>query len=172
MQSSIVVEHVEGAEWALVLVATRGEYGRRSITPMIFANEGCGVFAVCPMTKAWLRAGYIFTYNPPVDMRDALLKNAVNEFVRQVSHRSNILERSRVGIVARAKASPDRFCEPPKGFELSAATEPAFMWLFERSEVAQQTMRVARYLIEKHNLGRLTQAEIETIGERLVKKGR
>jgi hypothetical protein len=172
MQSSVVVEHVEGAEWALVLAASRGEYGRRSITPMIFVNEGCGVFAVCPMTKAWIRAGYIFSYNPSVEMREALLKNAVQEFVRQVSLRSNILERSRVGIVARAKASPDRFCDPPKGFELNAATEPAFMWLFERSEVAQQAMRVARYLIEKHNLGHLTQAEIETIGGRLIRKGR
>ena len=46
MQRSVVVQHQEGADWALVIVATRSEYGRRSIVPMIFANEGCGIFAV------------------------------------------------------------------------------------------------------------------------------
>jgi len=138
---------------------------------MIFANEGCGLFAVCPLVKAWSRAGLIYVYNPPDGMREALLDNAITEFVRHVGMRSNILERSRVGIVARAKASSLRFADAPAGFELSAQTDPAFAWLFERAEPAVQAMRVARYLIEKHNLGRLTQAEIETIGERLIKRG-
>jgi len=138
---------------------------------MIFACEGCGIFAVCPMTKAWQRAGQVFIYSPPADMREQLLDNAIGEWVRQVGMCSNILERSRVGIVARAKASPARFDDAPAGFELSAQTEPAYYWLFSRSEPAVQAMKVARYLIEKWNLGRLTQAETEAINEKLIRRG-
>src|SRR5437899_1527040 len=105
-QRSVIVEHQESTDWALVLTANRNAYGRRDITPMIFANDGCGILAVAPQLKAWVRAGLVFVYSPPAERREELLKNAVNEFVRAVSLRTNILERSRVGIVARAKARP------------------------------------------------------------------
>jgi hypothetical protein len=171
MQNSIVVQHIEGGDWALVIVATRSEYGRRSITPMIFANEGCGIFAVAPQLKAWVRGGLVSLYNPPPERRDELLKNAVAEFVRQVSLRSFICVRSAVGIVARAKARRDDFNESPEGFELRREDEPAFFWLWEKSETAHQAMRVARYLIDKNKIGALTQAERDAIGQRLLTKG-
>ena len=171
MQNCIVVEHQEGGEWALVLTANRSEYGRRSITPMIFANDGCGIFAVCPQLKIWMRAGLISLYNPPPDRREELLENAVIEFVRQVSLRSFIKERSRVGIVARAKARREEFNIAPEGFELSREMEPAYYWLYERSEAAVQAMRVARYLIEKNHIGALTQEEREAQGIRLLTHG-
>jgi hypothetical protein len=136
---------------------------------MIFANDGCGALAVAPQLKSWVRAGLVFVYNPPPDRREEALKNAVNDFVRQVSNRTNVLERSRVGIVARAKARSDNFNSPPPGFALSEATEPALFWLCSRSESAVQAMRVLRYLIQKHNLCALTQTEIEALGERIVK---
>ncbi len=170
-ERSVVVEHQEGADWALVLTANRNTYGRRYIVPMIFANDGCGIFAVCPSLKTWVRSGQLFIYNPPPDRREELLKNAVSEFVRAVSLRTNVLERSRVGIVARAKAKPEQFNNPPQGFAISEATEPALWWLCSRNETAAQAMRVLRYLIEKHKLGELTQAEADALGERLIKKG-
>ena len=166
----VIVEHREGTDWALVLVATRNEYGRREICPMLFCCEGCGILAVAPQLKAWQRAGLVFTYNPPPERREELLGNAVNEFVRSVSLRTNILERSRVGIVARAKARNEQVV-PPQGFILSEATEPAFWWLASRSETAAQALKVLTYLIGKHKLGALTLAEADALGERLIKRG-
>lgn len=168
---SVVVEHVEGADWALVLTANRSEYGRRYIVPMIFCNDGCGIFATAPNLKSWQRAGLVFVYNPPQDRREEMLKNAVAEFVRTMSHRSEIVERSRVGIVARAKASKQDFNNPPEGFALSEASEPALFWLCSRNETAVQAMRVLRYLIGKHKIGALTQAESEEINRKLVLSG-
>jgi hypothetical protein len=138
---------------------------------MIFACDGCGLFAVAPQLKSWIRAGLVFVYAPPADRREEILKNAVAEFVRAVSQRSNILERSAVGIVARAKASKAEFTAAPNGFSISEATEPAFWWLASRSETAAQSMRVLNYLISKHNLGALTQAEADALGEKLIKRG-
>ncbi len=171
MQKSVIVQHVEGADWALVLVATRGDYGRRSIVPMIFCNKDCGIFAVAPMLNQWLRAGLVFQYNPPPDRREEILKNAVNEFVRQVGLRSFICERSSVGMVARAKARSDDFNKPPEGFELHREAEPAFFWLWEKSDAAEQAMRVARYLIQKNSIGALTLSEREALGQRFITQG-
>lgn len=171
MQRSIVVEHQEGADWALVLEAKRSDYGRRAIIPMIFANKDCGIFAVAPQLHLWVKAGLVCIYNPPPDRREELLKNAVIEFVRSIALKSFICDRSRVGIVARAKARRDDFDKPPEGFELNHLTEPAFFWLCSKSENAVQAMRVARYLIDKNKIGELSQGEREAIGERLLLKG-
>jgi len=171
MQQSIVVEHQEGSDFALVIVASRNDYGRREIVPMIFAAEGCGILAAAPMLKMWVKAGLLALYNPPVHKREELLRNAVVEFVRQVALRSFIRERSKVGIVARAKARREEFNNSIEGFEINAAREPAFSWLFERSENVQQALRVARYLISKNRIGELTLAERETHGEKLLAGG-
>jgi len=170
-QKSVVVQYQESGDWALILVATRSDYGRRSIVPMIFANKGCGLFAVAPMLNQWVKAGLVYEYDPPADRRDEILKNAVTEFVRQVSLRSFISERSNVGIVARARAKSNDFDSPPSGFELSRQSEPAFAWLFEKSDAAVQAMRVLRYLIAKNNIGELTQSERESIGMKSLTKG-
>lgn len=170
MQQSVIVQHVENTDWALVLVATRNEYGRRSITPMIFANDGCGIFAVAPNLKQWVRGGLVYVYNPPAERREEILNNAVSEFVRQVSLRSFVAERSKVGIVARAKAKTQAVV-PPEGFELSEATEPALFWLCERSETASQAVKVLSYLITKNHIGALTQREREAIGNKLLTRG-
>jgi hypothetical protein len=137
---------------------------------MLFANDGCGILAVAPSLKSWVKAGLVFVYNPPPERREELLGNAVNEFVRAVSLRTNILERSRVGIVSRAKARNEQVV-PPQGFVLSEAMEPAFHWLASRSETAGQALKVLTYLIGKHKLGDLTQQEREALGDRLIKKG-
>ncbi len=171
LQSSVVVQHVEGSDWALVLVATRSEYGRRSITPMIFCCEGCGIFAAAPNLRQWMRCGFVYVYSPPPDRREEILNNAVNEFVRQVSLRSFIKERSKVGIVARARARSNDFNDPPEGFELHREQEPALFFLCEKSETACQAMRVLRFLITKNHIGSLTQAERNAIGERLLTRG-
>jgi hypothetical protein len=171
MQKSVIVQHIEGGDWALVLIATRSDFGRRSIVPMIFCCDGCGIFAVAPQLKQWQRAGLVFVYNPPPDRRDEILKNAVNEFVRQCGLRSFICERSSVGLVARAKASNSSFDNPIEGFELSRATEPAFAWLFEKSDAAEQAVRVLRYLISKNKIGELTQAEREALGTKFITQG-
>src|ERR1017187_4806160 len=171
MQQSVVVEHQEGSEFAIVIVATRNDYGRREIVPMIFACEGCGIVAAAPMLRMWQKAGLLALYNPPVDQRETLLRNAVTEFVRQVAIRGFIRERSKVGIVARAKARREEFDNSIPGFQVSAAREPAFAWLFERSENVQQALRVARYLISKNKIGDLTLAEREAAGEKLLAGG-
>jgi hypothetical protein len=171
MQQSIVVEHQEGSDFAIVIVASRNDYGRREIVPMIFACEGCGVLAAAPMVKMWVKAGLLALYNPPADKREELLRNAVIEFSRQVALRSFIKERSKVGIVARAKARREEFNNSIEGFEISAQREPAFAWLFEHSENVQQALRVARYLIAKHKIGELTLAEREAHGEKLLAGG-
>lgn len=171
MQRSVVVQHIEGGDYALILVATRNDYGRRDICPMIFCNKGCGIFAVAPMLHQWIRAGLVFQYDPPPDQRAEILKNATTEFVRQVALRSFICERSSVGIVGRAKARGEQFDNPPEGFELSQQTEPAFAWLFSKTDAAVQAMRVLRYLIAKNNIGELTQHERENIGMKTLTKG-
>jgi hypothetical protein len=138
---------------------------------MIFCNKGCGIFAVAPMLHQWIRAGLVFQYDPPPDQRAEILKNATTEFVRQVALRSFICERSSVGIVGRAKARGEQFDNPPEGFELSQQTEPAFAWLFSKTDAAVQAMRVLRYLIAKNNIGELTQHERENIGMKTLTKG-
>jgi len=170
-QISVVVQHVESDSWALVLVATRSKYGRRSITPMIFVNAGCGIFAVAPSLKQWVRAGLVCVYDPPAERRAEVLDNAVAEFVRQVSLRSFIKERSKVGIVARAKARSEDFNDPPEGFDLNREQEPALFWLCSKSETACQAMRVLRYLITKNHIGALTQHEREALAEKVLMRG-
>jgi hypothetical protein len=170
MQQSVIVQHVENADWALVLVATRSEYGRRIITPMIFCCEGCGIFATAPNLRQWIRAGLVYVYNPPPERREEILTNAVTEFVRQVSLRSFIKERSKVGIVARLKAKTEQVV-PPQGFELSEAIEPALFWLCARNETASQAVKVLSYLITKNHIGALTQAEREALGTKLLTRG-
>lgn len=171
MQKSVIVQHQESGDWALVLVATRSDYGRRSIVPMIFTNKDCGIFAVAPQLNQWIRAGLVFQYAPPEDRREEILKNAVTEFIRQVGLRSFIADRSSVGIVGRAKARSEKFDKPPDGFELHRENEPAFFWLFEKTDAAEQAMRVLRYLIDKNKIGELTQGEREAIGTKLLTKG-
>ena len=170
MQQSVITQHVEGSDWALVLVATRSEYGRRSITPMIFANDACGIFATAPNLKQWIRAGLVYVYNPPPERREEILSNAVTEFVRQISLRSFIKERSKVGIVARLKAKTEQVV-PPQGFELSEAIEPALFWLCSRNETALQAVKVLSYLITKNHIGALTQAERDALGTKLLTRG-
>lgn len=170
MVKSCVVQHVEGSDWALVIVATRSDYGRRDIVPMIFCNTGCGIFAVAPQLKQWIRAGLVCEYNPPPERREEILSNAVTEFVRQVAQRSFIVERSKVGIVAKAKAKRSDFDVPAEGFELSREREPAFFWLFEKHEMAIQAMRVLRYLVDKTKLGVLSQAERDAQATKLLTK--
>jgi hypothetical protein len=137
---------------------------------MLFTCDGAPTFAVAPQLRSWSKAGLIFVYNSLPDHREQLLKNATDDFIRAVALRSNFLERSRVGIVARAKARNEQVI-PPQGFEISEATEPAFWWLASRSEPAGQALRVLSYLISKHKLGELTQAEREELGTRLIKRG-
>ena len=171
MQRSVIAQHIERGDYALILVATRSDYGRRDICPMIFSVKGCGIFSVAPMLNQWIKAGQVFQYDPPPDQRAEILKNAVNEFIRQVARVSFIAERSSVGIVARAKSRGEEFDDPPKGFELSREREPAFFWLFEKTDAAVQGMRVLRYLIDKNGIGELTQQEREAIGEKLLTGG-
>jgi hypothetical protein len=171
MQRSVVCQHIEGGDYALILVATRSDYGRRDICPMIFTNKGCGLFAVAPQLNQWIKAGLVFQYDPPPERGAEILKNATNEFIRQIALKSFIAERSSVGIVARAKIKGDQFDTPPAGFELHREKEPAFFWLFEKTDAAVQAMRVLRYLIQKNGIGELTQQEREAIGERLLTGG-
>lgn len=168
MQNSVIVEHQESTDFALVLVATRSEYGRRSITPMIFVNDGCGIFAVAPLLKQWHKAGLVAIFDPPPDRREEILHNAVQEFVRQVALRSYIKECGKVGIVAKAKARSQAFDFPPPGFDTNREQEPALFWLCEKSENATQAVRILRYLIQKNGIGELSKAEREAIGERLL----
>jgi hypothetical protein len=171
MQRSVVAQHIEGGDYALILVATRSDYGRRDIVPMIFCVKGCGIFAVAPQLNQWIKAGLVFQYDPPPDQRAEILKNATNEFIRQIALKSFIAERSSVGIVARAKSKGEKFDTPPAGFELHREKEPAFFWLFEKTDAAVQSMRVLRYLIDKNRIGELTQQEREAIGERILTGG-
>src|SRR6266404_4249085 len=129
----VIAQHQEAGDWSFVLVAVRNAYGRRNITAMIFTCDGAGILAVAPQLRAWVKAGLVFVYNSPPDRREELLKNATDEFIRAVALRTNILERSRVGIVARAKAKNEQVI-PPQGFILSEATEPALLWLCSRNE--------------------------------------
>lgn len=165
MQQSVVVQHQEAGDWGLVIVATRSEFGRRQIVPMIFCCEGSGIFASAPQLKQWIRSGLIYAYNPPLERREEIIGNAITEFVRQVSLYSFIRERSKVGIVARMKAER---VVPPQGFELTEQTEPALYWLCEQSETASQALKVLSYLITKNHIGALTQHEREAIGAKLL----
>lgn len=168
-ENSIVVEHQEGSDWALVITATRSAYGRRSVVPMLFIIDGCSDFAECPQLRTWARSGLVALYNPAPENREGLLKNCVADFVRQVSLRSFIKERSKVGIVARHRASKAE--KPIEFFGLSRESEPALFWLCDRSTTAYQALRVCRYLVEKHSIGALTQSERDEIGMRNITHG-
>jgi hypothetical protein len=168
-EQSIIVEHQEGSDWALVIVVTRSAYGRRSVVPMLFVIDGCGDFAECPQLRNWARGGLLCVYNPVPEKREGLLKNAVAEYVRQVSLRSFIAERSKVGIVARHRASKAE--KPIEFFGLTRESEPALFWLCDRSTTAYQALRVCRYLVEKHSIGSLTQAERDEIGMENITHG-
>jgi hypothetical protein len=169
-KNCVIVQHVENGDWALVLIAERSEYGRRSIIPLIFVNDGCGVFATAPQLKHWQKSGLVAIFTPPPDRREEMLTNAVNEWIRTVSQHSFICERSKVGIVARAKARNEQIV-PPTNFELSREKEPALFWLCDRSETALQAVKVLSYLINKNKIGELSQQEREAIGLRLITRG-
>jgi hypothetical protein len=166
-KNTVIVQHVENGDWALVLIAERSEYGRRSIVPLIFVNDGCGVFATAPQLKLWQKSGLVAIFNPPPDRREEMLSNAVNEWIRQISLHSFIKERSKVGIVARAKARNEQIV-PPQNFELNREREPALFWLCERSETASQAIKVLSYLINKNKIGELSQQEREEQGMKLL----
>jgi len=168
-ENSIVVEHQEGSDWALVITATRSAYGRRSVVPMLFIIDGCGDFAECPQLRNWARGGLLCIYNPAPEKREALLKNCIAEYVRQCSLRTFIKERSKVGIVARARASKSE--KPVEFFGLTRESEPALFWLCDRSATAYQALRVARYLVEKNHIGELTQGEREAAAMKHITRG-
>jgi len=137
---------------------------------MIFCCADTGVFATAPALKHWIHAGLMYCYNPPPDRREEMLQNATTEFIRHVAIRSFIKERSKVGIVAMAKAR-DVQIVPPRNFELSSVREPALFWLFDHSNTARQAVKVLTYLIEKNKLGELSQSERDAIGTKLMTKG-
>ena len=100
-----------------------------------------------------------------------MLANAVQEFCRQVGQRSFIKERTKVGIVARAKAQSKKYDEPIDFFGLTRDAEPAFFYLLEKDSTAYQALRVAKFLVEKHSIGALTQAEREALALKLQING-
>jgi hypothetical protein len=145
-QQCVVVQHCEGGDWALILVATSDH----EIVPMIFCMRGCGIFATAPQLKQWEHAGLVFQYDPPPEHREEMLKNAVEEFVRSVSLKYFIADRSRVGIVARVKALTEMPDVMSAGFR---EKEPALYWLCEKTDAAPQAMRILKYLLEKNRIG-------------------
>jgi hypothetical protein len=160
MQRSVIAQHIEGGDYALILVATQNDDGSRQIVPMIFCCKGCGIFAVAPQLNQWIKSGLVFQYDPQTEHGAELLKNATNEFVRQIGLKSVIAERSSVGIVARVKAQSETIDTPPAGFELNREKEPAFFWLFEKTDAAPQAMRVLKYLIAKNGIGEISDVKI------------
>jgi hypothetical protein len=170
MEQSVVVEHIENNSWALVIVVNRNAYGRRTVVPMIFVGDpDTGDFAAAPQLKTWARAGLLCIYNTMPERREELLKNAVSEFVRQVSLRSFIKERSKVGIVARARASGAE--KPIEFFGLTRESEPALFWLCERSSTAYQALKVSKFLAEKNKIGELTRSERDAIAMKNITHG-
>jgi hypothetical protein len=171
MDASIVVHHQQGAEWALVIVVTRSMYGRRTVTPMIFCCADCGIFATAPQLRNWQRGGLVCVYSVAPERREEMLSNAVQEFCRQVGQRSFIRERTKVGIVAQAKARSKKYDEPLEFFGLNREQEPAFFWLLEKDSTAYQALRVAKFLAEKYRIGELTQTEREALATKLLTNG-
>ncbi len=171
MDSSIVVHHQQGGDWALVIVCTRSQFGRRSVVPMIFCCVDCGIFATAPQLRNWQRGGLLCIYNPQPEHREEMLGNAIQEFCRQVRQRSFIRERTKVGIVARAKAASKKYDEPINFFGVTREQEPAFYFLLEHDSTAYQALRVAKFLVEKHGIGQLTQAEREALAMKLQFNG-
>jgi hypothetical protein len=167
----VVVSHVEKDEWALVLTAQRkGE--RRIFTPFLFAFSDIGLFASCPNTDLWARSGLIRIFkadNRTADVRRELLKNAVDDALQGITQCSRVLEYRRVGIVQKLLST--NFNDALPDFDLGA--EYAFRWLFEHKSGtnAVAAMRVCRYLADKHNIGRLSPAEIEELTTYKVLKG-
>jgi hypothetical protein len=170
IDQAVVVEHTEGGDWALVLTATRRADGRRCVEAMIFANADAGVFAECPLTREWAYAHHIHVFPATTpEHRANLLKEAVAMYVEVAGKHSYILEHSRVGILNKRKAKAAKFDDPIPGFNLGS--EPAFRWLYGKSESAQQAMRLLRFFIDKWQLGRYTQQERENMATRLTLRG-
>jgi hypothetical protein len=138
---------------------------------MIFCCADCGTFATAPQLRNWQRGGLVCIYNPQPERREETLANAVQEFCRQVSLRSFIKERTKVGIVARAKAQAKKYDEPLQFFGITREQEPAFYYLLEHDSTAYQGLRVAKFLVEKYQIGALTQAEREALALKLQLNG-
>jgi hypothetical protein len=145
MEQCVVVQHVENSDWALVLFAT----SLCEIIPMIF-YMGSGIFETAPQLKQWRREGRVFQFDSVPERHEELLKNAVTEFVQHIARQYTVVERSSVGIAARIRAraedaTADRIAWLEK--------EPAFKWLYERTDAAPQAMKVLKYLVEKNKIG-------------------
>jgi hypothetical protein len=148
MEQCVAVQHVENSDWALVLFAT----SLCEIIPMIF-YMGSGIFETAPQLKQWRREGRVFQFDSVLpERREELLKNAVTEFVHHIARQYTVVERSSVGIVARIRARAE---DEPKSANALAwlEKEPAFKWLYERTDAASQAMKVLKYLVEKNKIG-------------------
>jgi len=167
----VAVEHVEAGDWALVLTASRtGD--ERYFTPFLFACDTAGLFATCPNADIWARQGLLRIFKTQgltPEIREELLRNSITDIFRQIGAVCSILERVRVGIVPKMKATG--YDQALPGFKLD--TEQAFRWLYEhkRGENAVSAMRICRYLADKHGIGRLSLSELNNLAERKIRKG-
>lgn len=164
---SVVAGHLDTG-WAVIIVASRKQNGRRIITPFIVAREDCDLFASCPNAELWARAGYITllrTRQLTTEQATALFDNALLEVGKQIASVSHVLEESATGMFSGWRNWA--YGEAIHNFEMEP--EPAFRWLLDlkdRNNGAFDALRICRALAEKHKLHESTHEEKAAAAER------
>lgn len=164
MDKAVVAIHQE-SDWAVLIVANRKPSGLRIITPFILLSQHSPLFAVCPNLAAWGASGLIRVLHTGLlhdHQREQVLTNAVEDLLREIGARGDVLQVARTGTIRNLMSLG--FKEPLETFVMGE--EPALRWLCtcsygDTAKRAQQAIRLVRYLADRHGLDRRTLREVE-----------
>ena len=164
MDKAVIAIHQE-PDWAVLIVANRKPSGLRIITPFILISQHSPLFAVCPHLAAWGASGLIRVLRTGLlsdHQREQVLANAIQDLLREIGARGDVLQVATTGTIRNLMSLG--FKEPLETFVMGE--EPALRWLCtcsygDTAKRAQQAIRLARYLADKHGLDRRTIHEVE-----------
>lgn len=164
MDKAVVAIHQE-PDWALLIVANRKASGHRIITPFVVLAQHSPLFAVCPNLAGWGAAGLVRVLRTGLlneHQREQVLANAVEDLLREIATRADVLQVARTGTIRNLLTL--NFKQPLENFAMGE--EPALRWLCtctygRAADHASQAIRLVRYLAEKNGLDRRTQREVE-----------
>jgi hypothetical protein len=165
--TAVVAIHRDKGGWALLLVATRTQDGKRAMTPLIIACEDSDLFATCPHSEIWARCGYIkLLRTRPLrpEQHEEMLTHMIEDTYSAIAAEFRILEHAEVGVLSGWRNM--NYFQALDNFVIGA--EPAFRWLLNvvKNNKAWDTLRLCRALAEKYKMHESTHEEKAAAAER------
>lgn len=150
-------------EWALIVLIYRNQAGGRYIQPFLAVTQHSPTFALCPYPVRVIPTVYV-----DKELRDGLLDTVIADHLRNIRSEMNVLEESKAGFLKKLQAIS--YTAALEGF--TPSYDEAFRWLCERSQEAESTLHVARYLAIKHKLHETTHSERAAAAEQQIRNQR